>query len=260
MTLEVDRLSGAGHMRLLGKVKTAAPRVLRYVMLPVRMFGKSWLAEYRLIGQIWKGTFPARSQKFPLSPLERLFMMALVLTRSFSLGRLAEISSCYMVRSALSEAYVVLWLLILTALLWHAVSPLWLLICIVVYRTVDGMNHILCILFVNRYKEGGELHSVGRSLLLLGLNFAGVVIAFAILFLNTASAGPRTGEAIAKPVTALYFSLVTITTLGFGDLKPLTDLGLWLVISETFLGFVFVVLVLAAFLTGLASMKEMPPE
>ncbi len=247
-------------MRLLGKVKTAAPRVLHYATLPVYMFGKSWLAEYRLIGQIWKGTFPQPSQKFPLSPLERLFMMALVLTRSFSLVRLTHIFSGYKVRSALSETYVVLWLLILTTLLWHAFTPLWLLIGVVVYRIVDGMNYRLCILFVNRYKEHGELHSINRTLLLLILNYVEIIIAFAILFLNTASAGTRLGEVITRPVTALYFSLVTITTLGFGDIQPLTDLGRWLVISEISLGFVFVVLVFAAFLTGLASMKEVPPE
>lgn len=46
-----------------------------------------------------------------------------------------------------------------------------------------------------------------------------------------------------------YFSVVTVTTLGYGDLSPATDVGRSLVILETLLGQIFLV-VLVAFLVG----------
>lgn len=47
----------------------------------------------------------------------------------------------------------------------------------------------------------------------------------------------------------IYFSFVTLTTIGYGDLTPVADLGRSLVIIETLLGQVFLV-VLVAFLVG----------
>jgi drug/metabolite transporter (DMT)-like permease len=46
-----------------------------------------------------------------------------------------------------------------------------------------------------------------------------------------------------------YFSVVTITTLGYGDLTPATNLGRSLVIMETLFGQIFLV-VLVAYLVG----------
>ena len=43
----------------------------------------------------------------------------------------------------------------------------------------------------------------------------------------------------------LYFSIVTITTLGYGDFAPATDLGRSLVMIETLLGQVFLVVLVA---------------
>ncbi len=47
-----------------------------------------------------------------------------------------------------------------------------------------------------------------------------------------------------------YFSVVTVTTLGYGDLTPATNVGRSLVILETLLGQIFLV-VLVAFLVGM---------
>ena len=47
----------------------------------------------------------------------------------------------------------------------------------------------------------------------------------------------------------VYFSVVTVTTLGYGDLSPATDVGRSLVVLETLLGQILLV-VLVAFLVG----------
>ncbi|HSF87693.1 MAG TPA: potassium channel family protein [Acidimicrobiia bacterium] len=49
--------------------------------------------------------------------------------------------------------------------------------------------------------------------------------------------------------SVLYFSVVTMTTLGYGDLSPATDLGQSLVMIQTLFGQIFLV-VLVAYLVG----------
>lgn len=54
---------------------------------------------------------------------------------------------------------------------------------------------------------------------------------------------------IRKPLDAVYFSSVTITTLGYGDFTPIKETGKILVSVETITGLIFIVLVVAIFLT-----------
>ena len=79
-----------------------------------------------------------------------------------------------------------------------------------------------------------------------------VSLVFAFVY---AAAGDRAGsEFFTNGVPGnlgdfVYFSVVTITTLGFGDLAPATDLGRSLVMIETLLGQILLV-VLVAYLVG----------
>ena len=52
-------------------------------------------------------------------------------------------------------------------------------------------------------------------------------------------------EQVARFADHLYFSFVVLTTLGFGDLTPATDLGKGLVSFEALLGQVFLVTLVA---------------
>ena len=74
--------------------------------------------------------------------------------------------------------------------------------------------------------------------LLIGLAFSylfGVVDQYGDLFCGT-----------AEPTTSfMYFSLVTLTTLGYGDLNPVTDLARLLSTTEAVLGQVFLVTIVA---------------
>ncbi len=50
-------------------------------------------------------------------------------------------------------------------------------------------------------------------------------------------------EFSSNPLNPIYFSFVTITTLGYGDFSPCSDLGKWLVILEVLLGFILLIVV-----------------
>jgi len=82
------------------------------------------------------------------------------------------------------------------------------------------------------------------------INYFTVVIGFAIFYLATQSIGnSNEGTAITKPIEALYFSVVTITTLGYGDMKPISMWEQRLALLEPLLGLVMVILILGVFLT-----------
>ena len=57
------------------------------------------------------------------------------------------------------------------------------------------------------------------------------------------------------PTTPFYFSLVTFSTLGFGDVAPCTEHGEWLVMVEVFLGYIFL-----GGLMSIFAMKLLPPR
>ncbi len=63
-----------------------------------------------------------------------------------------------------------------------------------------------------------------------------------------------------EPIHYLYFSFVTITTLGFGDLTPATDPGRVLVSLEAVLGQIFLVTVVALLVGNLGKQNQRAPK
>lgn len=154
--------------------------------------------------------------------------------------------------------YVLGWFIVLAFLLFMPVlSSFWLFV-VVGYRLIDGLNYRLCILFVDRYESDWGLRSINRSLILLLLNYGELIIGFAIMFLASKSIGMGTPvRVVTSPGEALYFSVVTITTLGYGDIIPVSPKGQALALIEPLCGFILVALVLAVFITGITDIKEL---
>ena len=219
---------------------------------------KPWRQEYGLVRDIWRGRFPDQPNQLPLTVLERIFMSCLVVVRSFSLLHIAGFMRNLISGSIISEFYVVVWFLILLAILtFNAYFAPWLAILIVCYRLVDGLNYRLCIIFVDRYKKDWGLRSLNRSLILLFINYLEIIVAFATLYLLTDSVGYKSDAPLASRLDALYFSVITITTLGYGDIKPIMQVGKWLSLTETVMGFVLIVLVVGSFLTGIHDIQNL---
>jgi voltage-gated potassium channel Kch len=63
--------------------------------------------------------------------------------------------------------------------------------------------------------------------------------------------------------TAVYFSVVTISTVGYGDIVPVSPLARWIVIAEIVIGIVYAIYVFSALLTVLLSQeigRNVPPS
>lgn len=82
-------------------------------------------------------------------------------------------------------------------------------------------------------KEGGYIliRNRPRWMALTFLGLVEVILCFGILLLAW---GEEFKPPISDPITALYHSTVTLTTLGYGDITPNTSYGKLLVIAELF--------------------------
>jgi hypothetical protein len=57
---------------------------------------------------------------------------------------------------------------------------------------------------------------------------------------------------VSTPIDALYFTLVTLTTLGYGDISPCTQIGRLIITGETAIG----IIIISLFLSSMASKTE----
>ena len=84
--------------------------------------------------------------------------------------------------------------------------------------------------------------------LLVGLFFAFVYVAIQ----NLGGAPYFANGAAATPSLSLYFSFVTMTTVGYGDFTARTSYGHTLAVSEALLGQIYLVTVVAAIVGRIA--------
>lgn len=91
-----------------------------------------------------------------------------------------------------------------------------------------------------------------RNPTFFGLIYIGLIPAYAILYTFLPAYKDAFGEKPLDFIQSIYFSIVTITTLGFGDISPKTDLAQITTASEVLLGVIFIGL----FLNSLAQLSN----
>ena len=86
-----------------------------------------------------------------------------------------------------------------------------------------------------------------------------VAYAFAFQALDAVTALPLFG--VQVPTTSyMYASLTALSTLGYGDLVPMTELGRLVAVSEAIVGQVFLVTFVAMLASRYASRPVSPPD
>ena len=115
--------------------------------------------------------------------------------------------------------------------LWH---HSWLY-TINMYLLLETYLYIFYKIFV---PEHNSQRTHKRSLLLLFLNFFEVIGSFGVIY----AAGDFLNKSVANWSDALYFSLVTGATVGYGDLHPISSTGKELVMLQIVSTLAFLIL------------------
>jgi len=105
-----------------------------------------------------------------------------------------------------------------------------------------------------RKEKGGEKYFVQspvRSTIYAVLNYATILFWYALYYKNYHCSFESEYVSLHTFAGATYFSLVTMSTLGFGDIVPRDQFGAFLCASQTVLGVFMAILVLARLMSVL---------
>jgi len=125
---------------------------------------------------------------------------------------------------------------------------LWLGSFLIIWRLAEILVVQLSIIFLAK-ENIIETASFPRSILLFIINVSEVITIYAILYLSHGAIGYCYNQVIQKPFEALYFSIITISTTGFGDIIPINGRGRILVFSEIAIGILLLVVFFGIFIS-----------
>jgi hypothetical protein len=172
---------------------------------------------------------------------------------------------------ALIDAWVHLHLF-LAIILWVAVSIIdsvvWLIWFFVIYGilrisyiVIYNINVILFDQFQrNGLKKNYMVRSYRRILICLFINYAEIILWFAIFYCFLKHCFSMSYVCLNNPMGSLYFSIVTMTTLGYGDIKPINNWGAFLCGFQTLIGVFWIAVVVARFITVLPKAQTRDPD
>jgi len=124
-------------------------------------------------------------------------------------------------------------------------SPM--IIWILIYLLLETILYIPTLIFASDLIS--RPRSYKRSMLLLFFNYLEIVVAYAVLY----SYGNYLNKSFTHWFDAIYFSIITSSSVGYGDYFPVTPIGKFLVSTQSLLFLVFVVLFLNFFTTKIQS-------
>lgn len=121
------------------------------------------------------------------------------------------------------------------------------LVGLMIYLLFETVLYIPTLIFASDLIS--RPRSYKRSILLLFLNYLEIIFAYAVMY----SCGNYLNVPFTHRFDAIYFSIVTSSSIGFGDLYPVTGIGKFLVATQALLFLFFVVLFLNFFSTQIKS-------
>ena len=135
---------------------------------------------------------------------------------------------------------------------------IWIYGCVRIFEVINVQINLL--LFDQFRAEGKKkpyfVTSFTRTVLLLIHNYLEIVVWFALVYHTFYYFFETINISLNTVLGSLYFSLVTMTTLGYGDITPKTQWGTLIVIIQTLIGIFMALLLLARFVALLPRPDE----
>ena len=109
------------------------------------------------------------------------------------------------------------------------------------YLLTETIVYVASLIFVSDIFV--KPRSYRRNILMLFLNYMEIAFSFAVVYAGLHLLGDQPGSVIDY----IYFSIVTSTTIGFGDFHPVSSLGKMIVCTQAIVVVAFIVLFLNFF-------------
>jgi hypothetical protein len=211
---------------------------------------------FRILAQVWTGGYPPQQPRSH-ALVEKLLVTPLILLRTLSLGNLKGLFSVD-AGHLFMDLYVLSFAAVLTVVLFTPGHLAAIGTAIAAYRVVDIVSYRLYFLLVKSQARPWEVRVLRRSLAIVLVNLYETVIGYAIIYLTVANIQNTSGcgTALKTPVSALYYSAVTIVTLGYGDLVPADDPSRLIVVSQLLAAVIFLIFLIPALISLFSDREE----
>ncbi|HOW35069.1 MAG TPA: potassium channel family protein [Candidatus Omnitrophota bacterium] len=188
---------------------------------------EAYVQQLRLLKKVWA------DDTYGLERLVRLFLCAIQFVFPVLLVRDAFGRGGFLSRKLAVEAYTVFKFLFPLFVLSSGLYQNPLIVFIIIYLLSETVLHILNIIFLSDIY--GVSMSYHRSILLLFVHYMEVIFDFAVIYI-----GFDLLNQDLTPVSALYFSMVANTTVGFGDICARGAAGQIAVMAQLVIGVLFI--------------------
>lgn len=123
--------------------------------------------------------------------------------------------------------------------------------CIAIYLIGETLFYVLSVIFLEDVHKKPQ--SFSRSLLLIFINYFEITVWFAVLYLKF---GLEKNGVIVSSLKALYFSLTTATTVGYGDITPNNNSCMIIAMIQMIIMLIFIVLFFNKFVGSINEEKK----
>jgi len=134
----------------------------------------------------------------------------------------------------------------------------WLVVIFAALRLLELVVYQLSVLLVDQFHK--KIYALGgyrRILVLSIMNYIEILAWFSLFYHHWSSWFDDKSSVLSSPAGALYFSLVTMSTLGYGEVTPLNDQARSLVVIQTIVGVFLLVLIISRTISYLPKPKTL---